>query len=98
MGRILRAILLVAAALAASACAGMVQEEDRSDSAVKARIEQKLRGLPDMDLRYVTVDVNAGIATISGIVYSREQQWTIDRLVRKTRGVEQILNNLVIQE
>lgn len=84
--------------MTAVACTRTIQEEDLSDPAVKASIESQLRGLPGLDMRYVTIDVNAGVATVSGLVPSREQQRTIDRIVRRTRGVDQILNNLVIQE
>lgn len=97
MRRILPLLLLAGLALTA-ACTRNVQDEDLSDPAVKARIEAQLRGLPDLDARYVSVDVNAGTATISGIVSTREQQRTIDRVARRTRGVEQVLNNLLIQE
>ena len=98
MRRILQALLVASLALTAAACTRTVQDEDLSDPAVKAHIEAQLRGLPDLDIRYVTIDVNSGVATISGIVPTREQQRTIDRIVRRTRGVDQTLNNLLIQE
>ena len=98
MRRILRALLVASLALTAAACTRTVQDEDLSDPAVKAHIESQLRGYPDLDTRYVTIDVNSGVATVSGIVPSREQVRTIDTIVRRTRGVEQLLNNLVIQE
>jgi osmotically-inducible protein OsmY len=75
-----------------------MQEEDLSDHAVKARIETLLRGRRDLDLKYVTVDVNAGAATISGIVPNGDQLRVIRRLVARVRGVEHVLNNLIIQE
>lgn len=85
-------------ALALCSCTRTVQEEDLSDPAIKARIEAQLKGRPELDLRYVAVDVHSGIATVSGLVASLEQQRLIDRLVRRTRGVDHILNNLLIQE
>ncbi|MEK7382882.1 MAG: BON domain-containing protein [Elusimicrobiota bacterium] len=98
MRRILQALLALSLALTSAACARNVQDEDLADPAVKAHIESQLRGLADLDLRYVSIDVNSGVATVSGLVSTREQQRTIDRIVRRTRGVEQLLNNLVIQE
>lgn len=71
---------------------------DMSDPAIKARIEAVLHGRKDLDLRYVTIDVNTRVATLSGIVPSGEQLLIIRRLASKIRGVNQILNNLVIQE
>ena len=90
--------LLAAILLASAACRSFEQETDLSDQAVKARIESILRGRRDLDLKYVTVDVNTGVATISGIVPSGEQARTIRRLAAAVKGVEQVLNNLVIQE
>jgi osmotically-inducible protein OsmY len=75
-----------------------MQEEDLSDPATKARIESVLRGRRDLDLKYVTVDVNSGEATISGIVANGDQLRAIRRLVARVRGVEHVLNNLIIQE
>lgn len=93
-------LLAVAAALAlsSSACRATTQEEDLSDHATKARIETLLRGRQDLDLKYVTVDVNAGAATISGIVPNGDQLRAIRRLVTRVRGVDHVLNNLIIQE
>lgn len=93
-------LLAVAAALAlgASACRGTAQEVDYSDPATKARLEARLRGRQDLDLKYVTVDVNNGTATLSGIVPNGEQLRIIRRLAARVQGVEHVLNNLVIQE
>ena len=85
-------------AVGSSACRTLTQEEDLSDQATKARIEALLRGRQDLDLKYVTVDVNAGAATISGLVPNVEQLRAIRRLAAGVRGVEQVLNNLIIQE
>jgi osmotically-inducible protein OsmY len=89
--------LLAATALTAS-CRSFKQEVDLSDQAVNARIESVLRGRRDLDLKYVTVDVNTGVATISGIVPSGDQARIIRRLAAGVQGVDQVLNNLVIQE
>lgn len=90
--------LAVLLAAAASSCRGTFHEEDLSDQATKARIETLLRGRRDLDLKYVTVDVNAGAATLSGIVPNGEQMRIIRRLAARVRGVDHVLNNLIIQE
>jgi osmotically-inducible protein OsmY len=90
--------LLAALALGSSACRTTVAEEDLSDQAVKVRIEALLRGRQDLDLKYVTVDVNSGTATISGLVPNGDQLRVIRRIAAGVRGVDQVLNNLVIQE
>jgi osmotically-inducible protein OsmY len=84
--------------LALSACRGTTQAIDLSDPGIKARIETQLRGRKDLDIRYVTVDVTDGTATISGMVPTREQIREIDHLVKRTKGVEAALINLVINE
>ena len=85
-------------ALGSSSCRTAQVEDDLSDQATKVRLEALLRGRRDLDLKYVTVDVNAGAATISGIVPTGEQVRIIRRIAAGTRGVDQVLNNLLIQE
>jgi osmotically-inducible protein OsmY len=89
---------LAALILGSSACRSFKNDEDLSDQATKARIEALLRGRRDLDLKYVTVDVNAGAATLSGLVPNGEQVRIIRRLAAGVRGVDQVLNNLIIQE
>lgn len=90
--------LLAALAVGSSSCRHIMTGEDMSDPAIKARIEAVLRGRNDLDLRYVTVDVTMGVATLSGIVPSGEQLRAVRKLASGIRGVDQVLNNLVIQE
>ena len=86
------------AALAVASCRTTPVDDDNSDQATKVRVEALLRGRRDLDLKFVTVDVNAGTAVISGIVPTGEQLRVIRRLTAGVRGVDQVLNNLVIQE
>ena len=90
--------LLASLILGSSACRSFTQTEDLSDQATKARIEALLRGRRDLDLKYVTGDGNAGAATLSGLVPNGEQLRIIRRLAAGVRGVDQVLNNLIIQE
>jgi osmotically-inducible protein OsmY len=92
--RLAAALLL----LAALGCRGTVQEIDVSDPGIKARIEAQMRGRSDLDLRYVTVDVVDGAVTVSGIVPNMTQIRAINRLVKRTKGVEAALINLVVNE
>ena len=93
-----RAFAALVTLLALSACRGEVQPVDTSDPGIKARIEAQLRGRDDLDLRYVTVDVVDGAVTVSGMVPTRSQIREIDRLVKRTKGVEAALINLVVNE
>lgn len=90
------AALLLLAGLCA--CRGEVQPVDTSDPGIKARIEASLRGREDLDIRYVTVDVVDGAVTVSGMVPTMTQIREIDRLVKRTKGVEAALINLVVNE
>jgi osmotically-inducible protein OsmY len=85
-------------ALAGAGCTRSVQPEDDSDPAIKARVEIALHGRKDIDLRYVSIDVNGGVVTLSGIVPAPEQVPIIERIAKRTAGVEQVMNNVVVQE
>jgi osmotically-inducible protein OsmY len=93
-----RALLIPLLALAGAACSHQVQEVDDSDPAVKARVEASLRGSKDVDIRYVTVDVERGLVTISGLVNSIEQAQAIGNIIKRVHGVDAVLNNLAVQE
>jgi osmotically-inducible protein OsmY len=90
--------LLVLAALAAAACTREIQPEDDSDPAIKARLELALRARKGLDLRYVSIDVNERLVTLSGIVPALEQLRAVERIAKTTPGVEQVMDNLVVQE
>ena len=91
------ASLLLLAVLAAG-CSGEIQPEDDSDPAIKARIQLSLQGRKDVDARFVTIDVTNALVTISGIVPSSDQIQIIDRIAKRTPGVDSVMDNLVIQE
>jgi osmotically-inducible protein OsmY len=84
--------------LSTAACLGTTQAIDDSDPGIKARIEATLRGRTDIDARYVTIDVDDGVVTLSGIVETPEQKNAIVRIARRTHGVQQTLDNLLLQE
>jgi osmotically-inducible protein OsmY len=93
-----RAWVLPLAALLLGGCLGSLNETDLSDPGIKARIETELQAQPDLDLKYVTIDVNDGVVTVSGLVNSFAEKQVISRVIRRTRGVEQLLLNVVTQE
>lgn len=92
--------LLTAAVLAAalSGCMRNVEPVDLSDAAIKARIETALRSQPNLDLRYLTIDVDTGVVTLSGVLKDRREQDLVTRLARRTKGVDQVLVNVFIPE
>lgn len=98
MRAVSRGVLLVLLALAGAGCTHQVQEVDDSDPAVKARVEAALRGSKDADIRFVTVDVERGLVTISGLVTSMELVHRIGRVIARVHGVDAVINNLSVQE
>ncbi|MFA6003209.1 MAG: BON domain-containing protein [Elusimicrobiota bacterium] len=79
-------------------CTRNLEPVDMTDSGIKARLELSLRSQADLNLRYVTVDVYSGVATISGLVNSQREKDLISRIVRQTRGVDQAAINVVVPE
>lgn len=90
------AALLLAAAL--GGCTAAMDPADLSDAAIKARIETSLRGQVNLDLRFVTVDVDNRVVTLSGMVGSFRDRDTIHNVARRTRGVDTVIVNLIVPE
>jgi len=91
-------LFLFAASLTLAGCLADQQALDMTDPGVKARIEAGLKAQPDLDLRYVTLDVHQGVVTVSGMVVNWDDEKLIERVVKRTRGVDQAIFNLVTQE
>ncbi|MDD5629227.1 MAG: BON domain-containing protein [Elusimicrobia bacterium] len=85
-------------ALGLGACLRNVEPVDLSDAAIKARIETALRSQPNLDLRYLTIDVDTGVVTLSGVLKDRREQDLVSRIARRTKGVDQVLVNIFIPE
>ena len=93
-----RSLAVAVVVLGLCACMSNVQPLDFTDAGIKARVETALRGQPNLELRYVTVDVNSRIATISGMVTNYQDKETITRIARRTKGVDQAVINLLVPE
>ena len=94
----LRLMAVLGLACCLAGCFRSANPADYSDSGLKATIEAKLRSQPDLDLRFVTVDVNSGAVTISGMVNTFREKELIYRLAHRTRGVDQVMVNLLVPE
>ena len=92
--------LLLATVLTAglSACLRNVEPVDLSDAAIKARIETALRSQPNLDLRTLTIDVDTGVVTLSGVLKNRREEDLVTRIARRTQGVDQVLVNILVPE
>lgn len=94
MKRLLALLLLSTVA----ACSGAAVDRDDSDPAIQARVEGVLRGRTDLELRYVTLDVDQGVVVLSGMVPTQTQRRLAGSLTHRVPGVQQVLNNLVVGE
>ncbi len=94
----LRQCLVVIVAMFAVACASNPPEFEHSDAGLKARIEAALRGRKDLDTHTVTIDVDNGTVTLSGLISTDEQRAQVNRIVRRLPGVDTLFDNLLVPE
>ena len=79
-------------------CLAPLTQAELSDSGIKTRVETQLKAQNDLDLRYVTVSVNSGAVIVSGMVNSFQEKQLITKIVRRARGVDQAMINLIVAE
>lgn len=76
----------------------LISDVDRSDPAIKARMEAAFNEDKSLDLRYITIDVHSRIATVSGMVNTQQERSSILRIANSIAGVDQLVINVVVQE
>jgi opacity protein-like surface antigen len=69
-----------------------------TDAGIKARLESELRSQPNLDISHVTIDVDVGVVTLSGMVNSSREKDVITRVARRIPGADQVIVNLVVSE
>ena len=91
--------LLLVFALGLSGCVRhLISEVDRSDPAIKARLEAEIKAHKELKLSTLEIDVHSRIVTVSGLVDSYEDRATIIRIVNSITGVDQLVLNIVVQD
>lgn len=73
-------------------------EAELSDPAIKARVEERLRAEPDLDMRFVNVDAHDKVVTLSGLVPMHRDRWKMERIAKSVPGVESVMVNLAVHE
>jgi len=90
-------LAILALGLAGCATTG-AQDINLSDAALQARVEERLAARKDLDLHLVDIDVVSQVVTLSGLVNSWQTKQEAGRVAARTPGVQEVLNNLLIQE
>jgi hypothetical protein len=68
----------------------------RSDERIREEVIDRLDRAPDIDLAQITLDVAAGVVTLSGAVPDRRAKRMVEDLVDQVDGVSEIQNDLRI--
>lgn len=90
-----RAILAAAPFLAA----GLARADDKkiSDDLLYDRVNQRLINDRDLGARQLRVQVEDGVVTVSGFVESDKMQKKVEKVVRKEKGVKDVVNETKIR-
>ncbi len=91
LARYLILALLFAVALPA------VAQRSSADDELYDRVRQRLAVDRDAKGGALQVDVKEGVVTISGKVHDDKQKNRCERVVRKTKGVKQVVNKLEVE-
>lgn len=97
----LRPGLILAAFLALSGSTGCLQnlaELDMSDPGIRARVQTELKTHPELETSLLQITVHVRTVYLSGLVTSYPMRRQIGDTVRRVAGVQQVVNNLVVQE
>lgn len=92
------ALLLPCALLAAGGCVYRLAELDMSDAGIKARVQAELKSHPEVDVRYMEVNVHVRVVYLSGVVTNPQQKRRIAQIARRVPGVRHVIVNLLVQE
>ena len=72
-------------------------DEDVSDDLLYDRVNRRLITDRELGTRQLQVTVEAGVVTVSGFVASEKMQKRVDKVVKKEKGVKQVVNQTKIR-
>ena len=73
-------------------------QETVSDDDLYDLVNRKLITDPDLGARQLQVKVEQGVVTVAGFVESEKMQKKVERVVRKVKGVKDVVNQTKIRE
>ena len=68
--------------------------DETDDQQVLTKIQSQLFGNPELKNREISVTFSKGVVTVSGQVNSNEERFQVGAMVRRTKGVKQVINRL----
>jgi len=89
--------VLVVFAILMAACQAAFAQKRSADDEVYDRVRQRLAADRDVKGGGIDVDVKDGVVTLRGTVREDKQKTRAEHIARKTKGVKQVVNQLVVE-
>lgn len=89
--------VFVVFAILMAACQGAFAQKRSADDEVYDRVRQRLAADREVKGGGIDVDVKDGVVTLRGKVREEKQKTRAEHLARKTKGVKQVVNELVVE-
>lgn len=71
-------------------------KERISDAAITAKIKSRLAVKKDAPSLGVNINTNEGVVTLEGTVNSAAEKENVEKIVKETKGVQQVIDNLTV--
>ncbi len=91
-------IFIVGLSMPSSGCIRRHVQIDMSDAAIRARVKAELKQHPEFETGLMSVSVHNRTAYLSGMIATYAMKRKITPVIRRVRGVQAVVNNLVPQE
>jgi osmotically-inducible protein OsmY len=91
------ALILACLTLAMAACVPAARRDATADEETRTLVSERLEGRGDLDSSRVIVHINGGTAMLTGWVKDQADKGLIEDVVRRTKGVDTVLSNLIVE-
>jgi osmotically-inducible protein OsmY len=89
--------VFVVFAILMAACQAAFAQKRSADDEVYDRVRQRLAADRDVKGGGIEVDVKNGVVTLRGKVREEKQKTKAEHITRKTKGVQKVVNELVVE-